>query len=66
MVSLKGVAVALLSAVSTVQGHYVYSILTVDGQRTNDWQYSKSQAFLEFQLHTSISLIDLRNSSPKQ
>lgn len=40
MVGFKSLAVALLTAVSTVQAHYVYSILTIDGQRTNDWQYS--------------------------
>lgn len=44
MVGFKTLAISLLTAVSTVQAHYVYSILTIDGQRTNDWQYSASSS----------------------
>jgi hypothetical protein len=44
MVSFTSLAVALLGAVSTVQGHYVYSILTVDGQRSNDWQFIRQNS----------------------
>ncbi|KAL8369795.1 hypothetical protein RB595_000233 [Gaeumannomyces hyphopodioides] len=39
MVSFSSLVVACLAAVPAVQAHYVYSILTIDGQRTPDWRY---------------------------
>ncbi|EJT82373.1 hypothetical protein GGTG_02346 [Gaeumannomyces tritici R3-111a-1] len=44
MVSFSSLVVACLAAVPAVQAHYVYSILTIDGQRTPDWQYTTTSS----------------------
>lgn len=41
MVNFKSLVVAYLAAVPAISAHYVYSILTIDGQDTPDWRYSK-------------------------
>lgn len=41
MVNFKSLVVAYLAAVPAISAHYVYSILTIDGQDTPDWRYSE-------------------------
>ncbi|KAI6515235.1 hypothetical protein MCOR16_010256 [Pyricularia oryzae] len=44
MVNFKSLVVAYLAAVPAISAHYVYSILTIDGQDTPDWRYIRQNS----------------------